>query len=335
MNDEMRKEIGALAARFSELQRTLGLKNGAFAARYRKYVGSEKAWNAVKDNRWDGYLNPEKLVAKLREFARFIDAAQSYDADEFVQGLPFVRNMNARFEALLGADKDRRCLLCLSPQGVGKSWWASSIVKDDPARRTYVRVPFTWREKPMHLTRGLASALNLPEKKNPAAQEAELIEGLRKREDHVVVIDEAHNGGVALMKLLKDLIDETRARFVYLAFPTEFDIVSGSGVGAIGEARQFLRRCLRPVFDTYRSGIGAADVVDFMAGSGVEKNGELRAFAAEVAPVLAGKHNLADLSDALANARAEAEDADARLTLALVKSAIEQICGVTIRQKED
>jgi hypothetical protein len=133
------------------------------------------------------------------------------------------------------------------------------------------------------------------------------------------------------MKLLKDLIDETRVRFVYLAFPTEFDIVSGNSVGAIGEARQFLRRCIRPVFDTYRGGIGTADVLAFMSGSGFENNGELKAFAAEVAPVLAGKHNLADLSDALNNARAEAEDSDARLTLALVKTAIEQICGAPIR----
>ena len=330
-DDTMTREITALTARFSELQETLGLKNGPFAARYKKFVGSEKQWAMLCDGKWHGYLKPEKALRRLQDFAKFLDASEAFIEEEFLATMPFVAQMDARFELLLSSEKDRRGLICLAPEGVGKSWWASAKVKEDPAHRSYWRIPSTCREKPLHLLNALAEKLSVDVVKNPAEQHRIICAALRQRPNHVLIIDEAHNGGLALMKLLKDFTDETQWRFVYQAFPTEFDRVAGQSLGAIAEARQFLRRCIRPHFNSYRGGIGPADVVAFMVGNKFEKCPALTLFANEVAPTLAVNHNLSGLADALADARDEAEESEVRLTLAMVKASIESICNTSIR----
>jgi hypothetical protein len=74
-------------------------------------------------------------------------------------------------------------------------------------------------------------------------------------------IDEAHEGGTTLMKIVKTLIDETPARFVQLAYPTEYDRVKTATAGALDEAKQLLGRTMKPVYDDYRNGLREEDVI--------------------------------------------------------------------------
>lgn len=321
------EEIQALVVRFATFQDALKLTNRAFAARYRKWLGSEKTWKLLRDNQWQGHVRGERILPKLREFAHFIDASASYAPDEFHGKLPFVQSANVEFERLLGAGKDRRCLTILAPEGVGKSWWASNIVSEDPQRRIYLRLSHTWREKSFHIARGISQRLGAAEEKTPAGQMDVLIRRLRERQESVIFLDEGHNGGVAVMRLIKDLIDETPARFVYMAFPTEFDMVRTSSRGAVAEARQFLRRCVRPIFDDYRGGIGARDVFAFLVASGLARNGELKTLAQDLAPILRHNYNLSTLSDAVDDARDRAEDLEEPLSLGMVRDAVLALCS--------
>lgn len=322
--------ITPLVARFVELQKTLGLGNTAFAARYKKFIPSERAWDRLKDGTWAGHHKEDKLIKALQDMVLYIEAAQSFSKDEFIL-TPFAVRMNAHFERLLGSTKDRRCLICLAPEGVGKSWWASSVVVKDTTRRFYIRLSHTWREKSFHLAKGIAERLGAPIEKNPSKQMETLIAYIRSHPNLVLIIDEGHNGGVALLRLIKDLIDETDIRIVYLAFPTEFDQVRNSNLGSMAEARQIFRRCIRPIFDDYRDGIAAKDIQSVLVGSGFPLTAEVRTVAATLAPKLSRNQNLSTLADAIDEAKCDAadtsSDADNGPTLQLVIQAVNALCS--------
>lgn len=324
MEQQQQTEIAELVKRFTGLQATLRLGNRAFAARYRKYLQSEKTWRLLRDNAWHGHIKPERALERLRGLARHVDAASAFDADDFMTELPFVKRFLAEVERLLGSPGDRRCMVVLAPEGVGKSWAASYLVGEDVEHRIYVRAPHTWRDKSLHIMRGLCEKLDAPTFRNPTAQFEALKAKLNER-PVMIILDEAHNTGVVGMKLIKDLIDETPTRFVYAAFPTEFDLVRSVNAGAVAEARQFLRRCIRPVFDDYRTGISVPDVLAYLTKSGFEKSRDARTLAEQITPILARNHNLSTLADAVAQARDEADDTGTEMTLLMVANAVRSL----------
>jgi len=331
--DETEQQIAALVKRFATFQDSLHIGDRAFAARYKKFVGSEKTWKQLRKGAWLGHIKPEKALKGLLAFAQFLDAASSFDKDDFFDTLPFVKQANVEFERLLGSRRDRRCLTVLAPEGIGKSWWASSIVQEDPQRRIYLRLSHTWREKSYHIAMGLAKRLGMTPEKNPANQMDALISKLRELGETVIILDEGHNGGVAVMKLIKDLIDETPARFVYMAFPTEFDVVRTSSIAAVAEARQFLRRCVRPIFDDYRHGVSPKDIMAFLLAHGIKSSGELKGIVEDLTPKLIHNYNLSTLADAVEEAKEEAEDEGVPLTLQMIRDSVYSYCSTPSERK--
>ena len=323
-------EIKLLTDRLISHQEALGLGNREFAARYQQWLSSESTWLRLRNGNWQDKLNVEKTHRKLRDLVERLESARGFDPQAFLDQLPFVRMMNAQLERLLGSRGDRRGLVALAPEGVGKSWWSSSIttIRDGTQNKTtyfYVRLRSTWRDKPLHILRALALKLGAPLEKSPAVQQEALVDHMRSLGQMVVILDEAHNGGVALFKIVKDLIDETAWRFVYLAFPTQYDEVRSRNTGATAEARQFLRRCLRPIFDDYRTGITDGDVVAYLKGRGFKAGSEINQFAEHIAPRLANNYNQSTLADAVDDALAEADDLDRAATVADVRRAVESL----------
>ena len=307
MSQETASQINQLVLRFAALQRSLGLSDGAFGARYRKFLNSVTSWQRLKQNKWQGILNEENCLRRLLEFAKHIEASAAFDAEEYIGTLPFIAELNAHFERLQGSTRDRRCLACLAPEGMGKSWWISSMVAAEPGKRVHVQISDMWRNKPLHLLCGIADKLSVPREKNPAHMMAALISALCALPEMVVFLDEGHNGGAALFPILKELIDKTPGRWGYFAFPTQFDLVRGSSGGALAESRQFLRRCIKPVFDDWRFGVTPEDVAAFLAARGFRRSGELDKVADQLAPVLASNFNFTTLADALDEAAMDAD----------------------------
>lgn len=330
VTNEIVQQINALAARFKIHQGRLGLKDGPFARRYVEFLGSEKTWLKLRDGTWPGHVNADRILEKLKALDARLDGAASFDRSAFIVHMPFAARLSAEFDRLLGSTRDRRCLICLAPEGVGKSWWmAWKLAEKMATPRFYMRVRHTSREKSFHLLRAMSDKVGAPLAKNPADQMANLIDTLKSLGESVFFIDEGHNGGVVLFKLLKDLIDETPTRFVYAAFPTEFDAVRSSSGGGVAEARQLFRRSLKPIFDDWRDGTLPGDVEAFLLGSGFARNKETKAVAAQLAPLLARNQNISTLADALDEARSQEREIDCDLLV----EAVHTLCTTAVERR--
>jgi len=326
--------VNDLVKRFVAHQKALGLTDARFAARYKEYLGSHKTWLKLKDNSWAGHVAENRILPKLQKFAEQLDGARSFDSDAFFENLPYVVQMQAQFERLLASPLDIRGLISLAPQGVGKSWLASWILERETGSPFfYLRLLHSWREKSYQLACAITKKLGGSLTRNPGDQMTELIKHAQSLGEIVLIIDEAHNGGIVLFKLLKDLIDETPMRFVYLGFPTEFDVIVGRSSSAIGESRQTLRRCLQPIHDDYRDGIMAGDVEMYLAGHGFKRNAELRAVANEIQPLCTARYNLTTLASAIRDAKDQAEDEDQPLTLGMVTNAVKALCSTAAQRR--
>jgi len=102
---------------------------------------------------------------------------------------------------------------------------------------------------------------------------------------------------------------------------------------AIGESRQTLRRCLQPIHDDYRDGIGVDDIEIYLAGCGLAANAELRKVAVEIQPFITTRYNLTTLATAVRQARKEAEDGNAPLSLDLVTNALKALCSTAAQRR--
>lgn len=330
-------DVNHLVTRIASHQDALGLPDTQFAARYKEFISSSTSWTRLKQGKWVDHLNAPKTHSRLKALVDILEGAKSFEAERFVADLPFARSMNHQYERLLGSRGDRRCLMAVAPEGVGKSWWATATLKDSNSRGSircyYVRLQHTWREKSWQISKALARTIGASIETGPAAQQESLITQLRALGEIVIVLDEAHYGGVVLFRIIKDLIDETPARFVYLAYPTEYDAVRSRSSGAIAEARQLLRRCIRPIFDDYRAGISPKDVQSFLGAMSIGKGVDLKAVAEELAQKLAQNQNLSTLADAVEEARGQAEDMECSLSLELVREAVNSLCSTALERK--
>jgi hypothetical protein len=318
---ESKLRIKQLAERFEQLRNALRLSNKRFALRFKRYLKSEKQWVALRDDKWEGYLNPERALHSLEGMAASLDGGAPVET--FFDILPFAQRMDAELERLLGTTTDRLCLVVLAATGAGKSVWGRRRASDDPETSTYTRARPTWRENQFAILQGLSRDLGCPLEKSPRAQMDKLIDSLRGGQRRNIIIDEAHDGGVALLKVIKALIDETGSRFVYMAYPTEFDRVRSVSEGAVAEARQLLGRAQKPIFDDYRHGVQADDVEVFLAAAaGIQK--DAKAVAEEMLPLVRGNGNLRVLADAIEEARDEADDKP--ITARMVHEALCCLC---------
>ena len=328
-------EINDLVKRFTAHQKALGLTPARYAARYKQYVGSHKTWLKLMDGSWPGHVTADKQLAKLKLFADQLDGARSFDAEQFFSTMPYVTQMLANVEDLLASPLDIRILVSLAPQGIGKSWLASHLVKTEKSAPIfYLRLLHSWRERSYKIQCAIALKVGCPISKNPGDQLDDLIKHCKALGDFILIMDEAHNGGIVLFKLIKDLIDETQVRVIYLGYPTEYDIIIGSNRSAIGESRQTLRRTLQPIHDDYRDGIMEEDVEMYLASSGLKRNKELTAVAAEILPLIKSKYNLTTLATAVRDARAQAEEEGGELTAGLVTEAVKALCSTAASRRE-
>jgi len=322
------ERLNVLVHRFKELQDTLGLSDNRFAGRYKLYLGSAKSWSMLKSGDIAGYRNPSKLLVQLEKMASTVDGGSSIE--KFIE-TPFARQMSARLDLLRESKTDRRILACLAQTGCGKSAWARHEEGESPDTMSYVRVLPTWRESLFGIARGMATSIGAPIRTSPRQQIEAITEFLKGQPRLVINFDEAHDGGVLLMKLIKMWVDCTSVKFIYMAFPTEWDRVRSSGIGAVAEARQFCRRVMRPIFDEYRDGVGAGDVSAYLKAS-LDSTTDLKTVSEDMLPLIRKHENLSILEDAIIEARNESEATDAALTPALVHQALRALCKAEIHR---
>ena len=299
-NDQL-AEMRGIVSRIQEIQTHRKLSDRALIDNYPD-LGSPKTWRSrLIPGTGDG-LNPERTLASLRKITVFLDGGTP-DA-VFFEGMPFAQQVITRLTLLERCTTDRRILVVLAPNGSGKTTVARGAVNQSRASRAYCRLRPGWKNKEVHICNGIARALGDSKPLASAAEAEDRLVALLTAERKTLFLDQAHEGGSALMHLLRVLVDETPSRFVYLGYDTAFSQVRNSNSDAMIEAQAFLGRCQKPVFDTYGEGVGFEDVVAYIQFAAGVSAPRAKAVAPRLVPVLRRSGNLRLLDDAITRALA-------------------------------
>lgn len=299
--DQRITEIRAIVDRLAAVQTAQKWSDRELVDNYPD-LGSTRTWrqrllaSELKD------LNLDRTLERLRKVAVILDGGTP-DAIYYAD-MGFAAEMKQRLGLLERQTNDRRILVCLAPNGTGKTSFALNAVAGKRASRAYIRIRPSMRNKHVHLCRGISRALGSDSNCNDAnVVEENLISTLRS-EPRTIFLDQAHEGGVALMHLLRALVDETPSRFVWLGYETAYRRVLAANTDALIEAQAFMGRCLKPVFDLYKAGTRAGDVTTYIQrAAGIDTN-VARSITNRVITPLNRHTNLRLLDDAIQVARA-------------------------------
>lgn len=322
-------EARAAVARLRQVQEILKLSDGQFVKRFIDakgglLLGSDRTWTRMRTDKWDDN-KPTKWLGRLKEACTRLDGGTPV-RDPL--SLPFYEAMMAELDRLEAQMNDRRALVALAPTGTGKTVFARRAVELNRTKRVYVRAKPSWRESGPNICVGLYEGLT-----GESLQYVGYEEALKKvgkflaAAPKTVIVDEAHEGGIELMKVLRHLIDETAARFVYLAYPTEYSRVVNANKGALAEARQFIGRSLKPIFTEYQDGTKPEDVAVILEHAGLSAM-EAQVVAQEITPQLLVREGLRTLDDALEVALLNAEEDNVPISRLYVKGGINVVSGL-------
>lgn len=319
--DNLKKMIGRVARH----QEALGLGDTAFVARYQRHLGSTDSWRRRLMAGKFAEIDIGKWIRKLTALVAEIDGGSRIE--EYFPAMPVARKLESYYQRLQGQTTDRRCVVMLGVTGVGKTTSARAICAANPRSTAFVRANETWKESKMQIAIGLARALGVEVTGRSAAAVFHAVLEELKAHPITIFIDEAHEGGILLFKLVKTLIDETQARFVLLSYPTKWRRLVNGSDDAHAEAQQLFGRTLKPVLDDYASGTVLADLEIFLRES-VGLNGEAKACAVRILPEVRKHGNLRLMADALDLCRANAEKQNIEIDAAMVIAAVEALCPV-------
>jgi len=299
-NDELISEMRSVVRRVAAAQAERHLSDTKLVDEFPD-LGSTKTWKDRLLPETFENLNIERWHRKLMRVAAVLDGGSP--DEEFYGDLPFAREMMARLAKLERQQNDRRILSCLAANGTGKSVSARWAVNQSRSTRALVRMHPWCRNKVVHICASIARSLGDDGQYRSPSDAGAAVIRLLGGQPRTLFIDQAHEGGVALMHVLRALVDETPSRFVYLAYDTAFRQVLTSSADAMVEAQAFMGRCLKPVFDRYRSGTRPEDVSVYLQKSGLSRT-VAESLSAKLTPALQRHTNLRLLDDAIAAARA-------------------------------
>jgi hypothetical protein len=327
---EQQEQINSLVARLEKHQAALRLNDSQWVARYGRYVGSQKTWrNRLCQRDWTelgGRM--EKWVAKLTQLVTVIDGGSV--TEEFYDKLPISEYGRRRYEILQGQTNDRRCVVLLGLYGVGKTVTLRRLNEENPTTSVYVRAMASWRESLMQISLGMARALGCKEGLSAAATFNNVVEHL-KANPVTVMIDEVHEAGVLIFKLIKTLIDETRAKFMIASYPTAWTRLCNGSNDAYAEAQQLIGRTMKPIDMTWCKGVVVRDIEVYIEAA-TELNGESRPLAERVLPAVRRGGNLRLLADAIEMAKIAADSGGGELGAREIEACVNELCPVAGRE---
>ena len=334
-------ELTALVARLQIYQGKTA--DRIFCGRHEKFIGTQRTW---RDRLCAGdfaQVDVEKKILAIKELIALLEGGSIPEI--LFETLPFNRMFQKKLAELEGQqDTDRRILCVLGGVGVGKTvstklaWREQYTSGYSGEKRVLLIISEALRENKVGLLSAIAGALNCSAEISGAASLMEAVKSKLSAEEYTVIFDEAHQGGVMLMKLIKDLVNHTKSRFVYCALQTEYLRVVSAARGNIVEAKQFVRRCLQPVFNSHADGTKAV-----IAGkNNKDEDGDAtlyiqlranfdkavsRRIAVEIIGALRSHGNLSTLSDAMDFAALVCEDVGEPITPEAVQNAVNELCA--------
>lgn len=318
------ERVNAMVARLEQLQATLGLPDTRFVARYQRHLGSAKTWrDRLCARNWDELAGSlDKWESNLRALVAEIDGAA--DLAGFNPSMPMAKYAALMYQKLQGQTNDRRCVLLIGDYGTGKSMALRSIHREFPGETAYFECTPAARGLG-HIVGMIARSLGVAELNSPAKTLDAIIDALRAN-PVTLLVDEGHESGVYLLKVLKTIINQTRARVMIGTYPTGWQKLVSSSTEAYSEARQLLGRTIKPIEVGWEKGCREADVKKYLEGAGW--NGESAAIARKVHGLVRGNGNLRTLADGLDKASELAEAGE--VTAEHVVRGVEIVCGKVV-----
>jgi hypothetical protein len=324
MEENTQSELHRLIGRAEAFQQATGLTHAQFSTRYAEFVGSHKSWEfRLVARKWDE-LKLATWLPKLRKFVARIDGASQ--ETEIFDALPIVKHANYLFDTLQTRANDRRCAILLGPQGTGKTLALRHVQRSNKFAPLFLSANETWKDSRMRIAAALAGAVNAP-LTSSASQTFHNAVDVMRASPVTLLIDEAHEGGVLLMKLVKTIINDTGSRIMLSIYPTAWNRLLNGANDAYAEAQQLLRRTLRPVKMDWLAGLTKEDL---KAWSAAVKLPGLAARAEDALPSIRRHGNYSVLSDALDRARIAADEHDEDVTPDLVLRQIKELCGLSL-----
>jgi energy-coupling factor transporter ATP-binding protein EcfA2 len=323
--NEQQARLDALVARIEKHQAALRLKDYPFAARYQRHLGSGKTWtDRLRTRNWKELgTRLDKWETKLNAFVAEIETGSSIE--QVFENMPMVAYVRDAYEMLQGQHNDRRCVLVIGPTGTGKSVTLQRLAAAHPQHVVYIRFWRGMNESLRLIAAALAEALNCTVEVSGAATFLNVIKTLRGTPS-TVIIEDIHEGGVLALKLVKTLIDESKAKFILSTYPTAYRRLVNGGTEAMAEAQQLLGRTIKPVNQQWVRGVGAPDIaVYLLSTAGLAPDVAMATARGLVQPVRQNG-NLRLLADAVELARLNAEDNDADLTPEYIEASVLELC---------
>jgi hypothetical protein len=305
-------------------RKELGLSVSQFVTRYPN-LGSAKTYqDRLVAKKFEEF--GKKLPLWERKVASVLAQIRGHSpVSEYFDDMPLARHLDAVYGQLQAQTTDRRCAICLATTGAGKSVWGRRVVEQHPGQATFVRAAETWKNSLSQVISGIGSAagFNTFHYSSTGRKFDALIHWLEFH-PFTIIIDEAHLGGVQLLKVVKDLIDATPAKFVLLAYPYSFRRIMSESPDAQSESQQLLGRTIKPIYDHCRNGIDREAITVYLKNAaGFDDPGEL---AAKILPVVRANGNLRVLCDAVEEARIQSEATEEPLTEELIIARLNRLC---------
>jgi len=319
MIESQRQELDRLITRVEQHQKALGLSHIRFATRFARFLGSHKTWEfRLLARKWDE-LNPERQLPKLRKFISEIDG--TVGSQEIIATLPIVKHACYLYDTLQTRNNDRRCAILIGIQGTGKTIALRHIERENNHAPAFISANETWKDSRMRISQALATVISAPIASSASQTFQNCIE-LMKSNPGNLLIDEAHEGGVLLMKLVKSIINETQWRVMLAIYPTAWRRLLNGANDAYAEAQQLLRRTIRPIKNDWINGINDDDMKAWCEANGVTPG---KAWISDLLPLVRRHGNFSLLADALERAQVMAGEKDDDITPELFGQQIREL----------
>jgi hypothetical protein len=321
---QQQERVNKLIERIERHQQAMKLSDVRFVARYQRFLSSDKTWrHRLCARAWDEFgQRLDKWESKLNAMVAELDGGA--DISAFFGTLPIARYGQAVYDMLQGQQNDRRVAWLIGPTGVGKSWTMLHVAQEGKAAAAYLHINRGMRESLMALSSALATRVGATITGSASRTFQNVVDCLREN-PITLCIDDVHEGGVVMLKLIKHLVDDTRSRFILGTYPTAWRMLLNGSTDANVEAQQLIGRSIKPVRRTWEGGLTEADIAAYL-GNVIGDVGECRILAGRIRDTICRNGNLRLLADAVDTARMNADEDGVDITAELVELAVADMC---------
>ena len=313
-------------SRVERHEQTLALNNSEFVSRYDKWLTSVDSWSRVV-RRIPGKVTANNWKQWETRLSRLMEEVDGAFIGERIYPLPMLAEAKRIYNRLQGARGDIRVAWLVGSTGSGKTVALRYLQKTYPKETVYVFVLSGWRDRRSAILRGLADALGCEVQSSSDEMQRALIKRINAQ-PVTFLMDEFHEGGVALVSIVKELIECCPfVRFLLTTWKTGFHSLENGSRFFV--TAQLVGRSLRPFNSDWENGPRKEDVLQYLTFSVPELSEEERGQLAREFLSRTKKWGFRTLAQVVGAAKQEAETNETVLTVQMLRSEFDR-CATNV-----